>query len=285
MKPAHTLTPPPTHSPQTAAPILKWAGGKKGLLAQFKPYFPLRGTYNRYFEPFLGGGAVFFHLQPAQSMLFDLNPQLIEVYEIVRDYPEQLIAALKLHYNDREYYYAVRAQQPEKLTPVERAARFLFLNRTCYNGLYRVNRSGQFNVPFGRYKNPKICDELRLRTASKALQRAELEIADFERVLHYAEEGDLVYFDPPYQPLSATSSFTSYTHQGFTSADQRRLAEVFRILDKRGCKLMLSNSNAPLIHELYEGYHLHEIRARRVINSKPNGRGAITELLVTNFSK
>jgi DNA adenine methylase len=266
-----------------AGPVVKWAGGKKALIAQFAPHFPAPGTYRRYFEPFLGGAAVFFYLQPERSFLFDLNAQLIEVYHVIRDDVEGLIAALKVHRNAPDYFYEIRAQNPVELRPAERAARFIFLNRTCYNGLYRVNRQGQFNVPFGRYKNPTICDEPGLRAASAALQNAHLEVADFEIVLSLAEPGDLIYFDPPYEPLSLTSSFTSYTSNGFSSDDQHRLAATYRTLDSRGCLLMLSNSSAPLIYDLYSGFHIHEISARRAINSKPDGRGAITELLITNF--
>ncbi len=269
---------------QSAAPVIKWAGGKSSLLSQFAPYFPPKNKYRRYFEPFLGGAAVFFYLQPEESFLFDLNRDLIEVYQVVRDSLDDLIKALKPHRNDKDYFYEIRAQLPSTLSPVERAARFIFLNRTCYNGLYRVNRQGQFNVPFGRYKNPTICDEKGLRAASLALQRAELGVSDFEEVLGRARAGDLVYFDPPYEPLSVTSSFTSYTSNGFGSNDQRRLAEVFRTLSSRGCLLMLSNSSAPLIYELYQDFGIHEIMARRAINSKADGRGVIKELLITNFS-
>jgi DNA adenine methylase len=267
-----------------ASPIIKWAGGKGSLLAQYDLYFPSPGSYGRYIEPFLGGAAVFFYLQPPDSLLFDLNAELIELYQVVRDDVEALIAELKTHVNQRDHYYRVRAQKPDQLLlPVERAARFIFLNRTCYNGLYRVNRQGQFNVPFGRYKNPNICDESGLRAASKALKNAFLRAADFAHVLSVARAGDLIYFDPPYEPLSPTSSFTSYTAGGFTTDDQRRLADVYRELDDRGCLLMLSNSNSAPIYELYDGYRFYEIYARRVINSKANGRGAIKELLITNY--
>ncbi|MHB8751668.1 MAG: DNA adenine methylase [Aggregatilineales bacterium] len=268
---------------RTACPVLKWAGGKGALLGQFTSYFPRLGSYRRYFEPFVGGAAVFFHLQPPESYLFDLNAQLIEVYQTVRANVDELIETLKQHHNDSEYFYEVRARDPASLTAIERAARFIFLNRTCYNGLYRVNRSGQFNVPFGSYKNPTICDEIGLRVASLALQDAHLEVSDFGTVLQLAQPGDFIYFDPPYEPLSVSSSFTTYTSNGFTSEDQRRLAETYRELDRRGCLLLLSNSTAPLIYELYAGYQIHEISARRAINSKPNGRGLITELLIANF--
>ena len=270
--------------PLQAGPVIKWAGGKKSLLRQYQPHFPSEGSYNRFFEPFFGGGAVFFHLQPPQSFLFDLNKELIELYQVLREDVESLIETLKQHRNEEDYFYHVRALDPATMTPIEQTARFIFLNRTCYNGLYRVNRRGQFNVPFGRYNNPTICNEKKLRAASYALQNAHLEGADFSLVLELAQAGDLIYFDPPYEPLSSTSNFTSYTSNGFSSEEQRRLAKVYRELDKRGCLLMLSNSTADLIHELYSAYQLHEISARRAINSKAGGRGAITELLVTNFS-
>ncbi len=266
-----------------AKPILKWAGGKNALIKQFAPHFPKPETYPRYFEPFVGGGAVFFNLQPAQSLLFDLNADLIELYTLVRDDVESVIDALQRHINERSYFNEMRALDPVTLTPSERAARFIFLNRTCYNGLYRVNSRGQFNVPFGKYKNPKIRDTEGLQSASNALQGVHLEVADFETSLARCTKGDFIYFDPPYAPLSATSSFISYTKVGFDAADQKRLADLYRALDDRGCLLMLSNSSAPLVVELYDGFAIHEISARRAINSKATGRGLITELLVTNF--
>ena len=265
------------------SPIIKWAGGKSGLLDQYAPYFP--ASYQRYFEPFVGSAAVFFHLQPQRAFLSDSNAELVALYQTVRDYPQELIAALHQHHNDKAYYYAVRAQRPADLTPVERAARFIFLNRTCFNGLYRVNRSGQFNVPFGNHKNPTICNEPRILAASAALQSTQIDVARFEEALGEARAGDLIYLDPPYAPLSVTSSFTSYTSEGFGADDQRRLAAIYHDLHERGCLLMLSNSSAPLIYELYEGhgYTLHPIAARRAINSNGGGRGVVTELLITNF--
>lgn len=267
-------------------PFIKWAGGKRDLLAQYRPYFPARGQVRRYFEPFLGGGAVFFHLQLQPAFLFDTNQWLIETYQVVRDQVEALIGALQQHSNEKEHYYAIRAVDPTQLSPVERAARFIYLNRTCYNGLYRVNSHGRFNVPFGRYKNPVICDTKNLYTASQSLQETQLEVSDFETAACLAGAGDLVYFDPPYAPLSATANFTSYTQNRFSTTDQARLAQLFHQLHERGCFVMLSNSNAPLIHELYQGhnYNVIEIQARRAINSDPDKRGPIPELLITNFS-
>lgn len=266
-----------------ATPILKWAGGKTSLLKQFALHFPNPTQYERYFEPFVGGAAVFFHLHPPRSYLFDLNAELIELYTLIRDDVESVIQALTPHHNDRDYFEQIRAQDTATLTGAERAARFIFLNRTCYNGLYRVNSKGKFNVPFGRYTNPLICDSDGLRAASRALQGVQLEVNDFETSLAECKAGDFIYFDPPYAPLSATSSFISYTKDGFDTADQRRLADLYRELDRRGCLLMLSNSSAPLIYELYSGFNLYEIAARRNINSRIDGRGLITELLVTNY--
>lgn len=265
-----------------AAPFLKWAGGKSQLLKQYRPYLPDRRAIGRYYEPFIGGAAVFFHLQPPRATLSDINQKLIDVYQIVRDDVEGLIEALQIHKNTKSHYYRIRKQKPEKLSPVARAARLIFLNKTCYNGLYRENSKGEFNVPFGRYKNPTICDEDRLRTASSVLQGVELKAVDFEEAVESARPGDFIYFDPPYVPLNATSSFTSYSKYGFNHEDQLRLAETFRMLDKRGCCVMLSNSSAPIVHDLYQGYQMQKIKARRSINSKADGRGPVTELLITN---
>jgi DNA adenine methylase len=274
----------PTAYVENAQPFLKWAGGKSRLIRQYAPYLPQRDEVRRYFEPFIGSAALFFHLQPACAILADVNEKLVEVYRVVQQEVVALILALHGHQNTADYYYGVRALDPLQLTPVERAARLIYLNRTCYNGLFRENRSGQFNVPFGRYMNPTICDEGRLRTASRALQGACLSVADFAAVVEDAGPGDFVYFDPPYDPLSRTSSFTHYNGPGFTADDQIRLAETFFELDRRGCRVLLSNASTPLIHQLYggRGYRFVPVQARRNINSKANGRGSVTELLIGN---
>jgi DNA adenine methylase len=274
--PTMTLTP-------KARPIIKWAGGKSQLISTFAPYFPHRDEIRHYYEPFIGGAAVFFYLQHPRSFLSDSNVELIELYQTVRDNVSALIKALKKHRNEEAYFYEVRAQVARQLTSVERAARFIYLNKTCYNGLYRVNSQGQFNAPFGNYKNPNFCDVPGLQATSQALQTAELSVSDFEAAVAHATAGDLVYFDPPYQPLSKTSSFTSYTATRFDDAEQRRLASVYRELDRRGCRVMLSNSNAPLIRELYHGFRPIEVLANRAINSKGDGRGKIVELLIINY--
>jgi DNA adenine methylase len=273
----------PGHAPPgvTAGPFLKWAGGKSQLLDQYSPLFPT--TWRTYFEPFLGGGAVFFHLQPSAAVLTDITEELVNAYVVARDKVDELIAALRVHRNERDYYYSVRAWKPESLTPVERAARLIFLNRTCFNGLYRVNRRGQFNVPFGRYSNPTICDRTGLRAASLALKGVEIYATDFEDALERAQAGDFAYLDPPYNPLSATSSFTGYAEGGFGEDEQRRLTSVYKRMDRRGVMLMLSNSASELVKTLYTGFRIVEVTARRAINSKADKRGPVPELVILNY--
>ena len=275
------------------SPFVKWAGGKGRLLGQLLPYLP--SSFERYIEPFVGGGAVFFHLHNGDrlagqgSVLIDQVEELINCYRVIQTDVEGLIAELECHepYKlDAEYYYEVRAWDRQadyaQRNDVERAARTLFLNRTCYNGLYRVNRRGQFNVPFGRYRNPTICDAENLRAVHGALQGVTLLAGDFAQCLKVAGPGDLVYLDPPYHPLSDTARFTSYTSTDFGIADQRRLADLFRELDQRGCYVILSNSATGLVRELYRGYEQVEVQAPRAINCKGDERGAIPELLVVN---
>jgi DNA adenine methylase len=260
---------------------LKWAGGKSQLLEAYSPFLP--PEFGTYIEPFLGGGAMFFRLQPSRGILSDANRELIETYQVVKSQVVKLIASLRRHQNERDHYYAVRAKHPSRLTKVQRASRFVFLNRTCYNGLYRVNRQGRFNVPFGSYVHPTICDEPTLRAASRALRHATLQCSDFEKTLELGTRGDLVYLDPPYHPLSATSSFTSYFKDPFGEDEQRRLAAAYQRLDQRGCQLMLSNSDTPLVRSLYAGYRLIPLQARRAISCKGDGRGPVSELLILNY--
>ena len=267
----------------SSKPFLKWAGGKQRLLPQYAPYFP--GRFGRYFEPFLGGGAVFFHLRPATAFLSDLNAELVNTYVVVQGQLEALIPALQAHRNEKDYYYMVRQwDRPDGRIPlhhmsdVARAARFIYLNKTAFNGLWRVNSQGQHNVSFGSYRNPTICNVDRLQQASAALQGVVVQTADFRQAVAEAREGDLVFFDPPYW-----AGFTAYTGAGFGLDDHTALAHLFRALDKRGCLLMLSNSNTAVIRELYAGYRHVEIQARRNINCDGNGRGAVTELLITNY--
>ena len=268
----------------TAKPFLKWAGGKSQLLPQYAPLFPKK--FNTYFEPFLGGGAVFFYLAPQKAILSDINKELISTYNVVKNGVEELILELKKHKqkNKEKYYYRIRDLDPDALSPVERAARLIYLNKTCYNGLYRVNSQGKFNVPFSSYKNPLICDEEGLRAASFALQSADFRVGDFEEItFNLAKPEDFIYLDPPYYPLSDTANFTGYIPEGFGKREQERLAGIYKKLDKLGCYLMLSNSDTPFIRELYRGFLIETVEAGRAINSKAEGRGKITELVILNY--
>jgi DNA adenine methylase len=280
---AHLLASPLRALPgfETAEPFLKWAGGKRQLLAAYEPYFPHQ--YGRYFEPFLGSAAVFFRLAPTAATLSDVVDEVVTTYVVVRDDVEGLIVNLGRHVNEREHFARVRALDPHRLPAVEGGARFIYLNRTCYNGLFRVNQRGQFNVPFGYYKNPAICDPWRLRRASEALRDVQILCADFEEAVEPAKAGDFVYLDPPYSPLSQTANFTAYSKYGFGNASQERLASVFRRLDRRGCLLMLSNSDTELVRALYDPYRMIRVKARRAINSRGDRRGPVDELLILNY--
>jgi DNA adenine methylase len=265
-------------------PFLKWAGGKSRLLAQFQPLLPPAGSYARYLEPFLGSAAVFFELQPAVAILADVNREIVECYEAIRSCPEEVIRELARHEHDQKHYYEVRGARPRKLAA--RAARTIYLNKTGYNGLYRVNRAGRFNVPMGRYDNPGFRSPLlfaTLRACSSALASAEIVSGDFETVLTRARARDFVYLDPPYVPVSATSDFTSYAAGGFGWEDQERLAAACRKLDRRGAKLMLSNSDTPSVRALYQGFRVDTVLAARSINSKATRRGQVGEVVVRNY--
>jgi len=269
---------------------VKWVGGKQQLLSQFEEYFPT--TFRRYFEPFVGGGAVFFrlwntHRLPKQTFLFDNNAELVNAYLVVRDKIDELMETLAFHKkrHDKKYYYKVRGldRKELKLSDVERAARVIYLNRTCYNGLYRVNSRGQFNVPMGSYINPQILHADVLQAASASLQGVNIELRDFRSIVDFAQAEDLFYFDPPYDPLSKTASFTGYTSDSFGEEDQRELARVFARLAEKGAFVMLSNSNTPLILELYRKFRIETVRAKRAVNSDANGRGFIQEVVVLNY--
>jgi DNA adenine methylase len=286
--------------PRAPKPFLKWAGGKSQLLNQFTALYPK--TFNGYHEPFVGSAAVYFHLYGLKASgrlegalhpvrLTDSNDELINCYQVVRDPTgtfsqlDALVAILGEHRRNHssEHYYSVRALPPGELTKVARAARLIYLNKTCYNGLYRVNHRGQFNVPMGSYKNPRIFDADELACASQALQQVEIAVADFHEVVEQSRPGDLVYLDPPYFPLTPTASFTSYTENAFGESEQRELAQVFRDLDRKGCLVMLSNSWTPFILNLYQDYRCVEVQATRAINSKAERRGVISELVVLNY--
>jgi DNA adenine methylase len=263
-------------------PFLKWAGGKTALLGEILGRLP--AAIETYYEPFVGGGAVFFALARERrfrrAVLSDANRELVDVYLAVKHDIDPLIAALRKHAarHSEEHYYEVRERSPRSL--VERAARVIYLNKTGYNGLYRVNRSGGFNVPYGRYKKPNVCDEPNLRAAHAALARASVEVADFEKVCGRAKRGDAVYLDPPYVPLSKTASFTAYDRHPFGMEEQRRLAAAFGELTDRGVVALLSNSSTPETNELYAGFRSERIGVARAINSRGTARGPVEELLV-----
>jgi len=276
-------------------PFVKWAGGKSQLLSELDSMIP--SEFNRYFEPFLGGGAMFFHLISSKNIRFtaylsDINKDLITAYKVVRNDVGELIELLKKHqgeYNKNpfEYYYKLR-DEIKPVTDIDRTARFIALNKTCFNGLYRVNRSGIFNVPMGRYKNPLICDSHNLENISKALRysRASIRVSDYKNALVEAEEDDFIYLDPPYHPTSSTANFTSYSDNGFGDDNQLELSKIFVKLDDAKCKVLLSNSDTPFIRKLYSDFssHIKEIHVSRLINCKASRRIGHKELLISNYS-
>jgi len=257
-------------------PFVKWAGGKRQLLPQLLSHVPEK--FGRYFEPFVGGGALFFALRPPSAVLTDVNERLIRTYRGVRNDVDGVIRRLEEFRHEESFYYQQRDRDIDAGTDADVAAWFIYLNKVGFNGLYRVNRNNRFNVPFGRHKNPTICDEATLRACSAALQKAHLEKTDFADAVADAVEGDLVYFDPPYVPLSDTANFTKYTSGGFGTDDQERLRDLALSLKQRGVHVILSNSSAA--RDLYEGFTTTEVSATRLVNSKVTGRGAITELVI-----
>ena len=271
-------------------PFLKWAGGKRQLLPVIKEFQPIK--YTQYYEPFVGAGAVLFSLQPKKSTINDTNHELINCYQVIKDQPEELLAQIQHHkeQNSQEYYYKLRALDRqddfENLSSVQRAARIIYLNKTCFNGLFRVNSRGQFNVPYGKYSNPVIADPALIRAVSKYLNFASVKIlqGDFERAVATARKGAFIYFDPPYYPLSDTSSFTGYSINGFGEQEQRRLKKVCDKLSDRGCQILASNSASPFIKELYDDprYEIVDVLATRAINAVGSKRGKINELLIYN---
>ena len=268
---------------QIVKPILKWAGGKTQMLDSLLPKVPT--SYGRYIEPFIGGGAMFFALQPEQSIIADSNPELINMYRQVASNVDDVIAQLLKYENTPVVFYAVRKQEWSDLSPVEAAARTIFLNKTCFNGLYRVNKQGQFNVPFGNYKNPKICDETTLRAASKVLQKAEILCGDYILVLdHYAKPGDFIFLDPPYLPISENSDFKRYTKEQFYEGNHIELADMVKRLHERGCHIVLTNSNHPLVYELYSPFDIEVIQTKRHISCNGSTRKG-EDVIVTIPSK
>lgn len=292
-------------------PFVKWAGGKGSLIPQLNNFYPYElknGIIERYIEPFVGGGAVLIDILQKYDIqevyAFDINIDLINSYNVIKNNVEELITNLKqieteclqLGQEERKsYFYNIRDEYnkyelEENEQNVQRAAQFIYLNRTCFNGLYRVNKNGKFNVPVGSYKNPTICDEENLRQLSQLIQNVQFRYGDYSRSMEYVTENTFVYFDPPYRPLNVTSGFTSYTKEDFNDDNQRELATFYGELNERNAKLMLSNSNPKNINKedtffdnIYQGFNINQIQASRMINANSNGRGKISEILVTNY--
>jgi DNA adenine methylase len=277
--------------PEVATPIVKWAGGKRSLRRQLLALIPPQ--FSNYFEPFMGGASFFLALASVQeithAVVNDANCELVKLYEMVRDHPETLMLELdrlQIYVLDEQFYYVYRNIDLESLSPVQRAARFVYLNKTCYNGLYRVNQRGQFNVPFGRYSSPpSLYNRANMVRVAGILRRAQLDCGDFTESLKSAGTGDFVYLDPPYVPLTTTASFTRYTRGDFDAGDQRRLANTVHDLTERGCKVLLSNSETALVRELYSDarYDITVVYAPRNINSDSNSRQKIAELAIRNY--
>lgn len=270
------------------SPVLKWVGGKRQLLDTFRPLLPKKIT--TYCEPFVGGGALLFHLQPKTAYINDINPELIRVYTVIKENVDELIEELEKFENTAEQFYAVRDWDRNKeyystLTDVQKAARVLYLNKTCYNGLYRVNNAGEFNSPFGNYRNPNIVNAPVLRAVSAYFNSADIHMTttDYVEVLKNVPKGAFVYLDPPYDPVSETASFTGYSKGGFSREDQIKLRECCDDLNARGIKFMLSNSATEFILEQYAAYNITIVKAKRAVNSVASKRGDVDEVVVRNY--
>ena len=276
------------------APVLKWVGGKRQLISEIEPLIPKR--ISTYVEPFVGGGAVLFHLQPKKAIINDYNQELMNVYQVIKDKPNELIEVLKEHkeLNSEDYFYEVlsldRSEDFERLSNVKKAGRIIYLNKTCYNGLFRVNRAGFFNTPYGRYKNPSIVDKVTIKAVSNYFNSANIKFltGDYKEALKRLRRGAFVYFDPPYMPISASSSFTGYTEHGFDYEKQVELRDECLKLHNRGVRFLQSNSYSPEILELYSDqkvFNIEIVQAKRSINSQADKRGEISEVLIYNYEK
>lgn len=273
------------------APVVKWVGGKRQLLPEIKKYIPTKFT--TYYEPFIGGGAVLFELQPKKAVINDVNTELINLYTVIKESPEEIIAELKKHAQfstDSDYFYKIREKDRNiieyaLMSNVEKAARIHYLNKTCYNGLFRVNKAGEFNAPFGRYKNPDVVNEITIRAVSKYFNESNIEFrnTDFEEALKGIKKGAFVYFDPPYDPVSDSANFTGYSKGGFDRSEQERLKKLCDELHKKGIKFLVSNSATDYIKDLYKDYTIEIIKAKRAINSNGDSRGEIDEVLIRNY--
>jgi len=271
------------------SPFLKWVGGKRQIMPSIIKILPPNINKYKYIEPFVGGGAVLFHLQPLKAVINDYNEELINVYNVIKTNVVELIYDLKKHKNESDYFYEIRSKdrtgELKNFSDVQRASRIIYLNKTCFNGLYRVNSAGEFNAPFGRYKNPNIVNEPIIRAVSKYLNDNDIDIncGDYEKILKKTTQKSFVYLDPPYHPISESSNFTGYIEGGWDDKDQIRLREWCDYLNKKKIKFLLSNSSAELILDQYKNYKIEFVKANRAINSDGKSRGEIDELLIRNY--
>ncbi len=261
-------------------PFLKWAGSKKWLISSIEKFIPTH--FNKYYEPFLGSGAVFFAIRPKNAYLFDFNEDLINTYKTLREYPEKVIKKLKKMPYDKNFYYKIRDNFKSK-NNIEKAARFIYLNRTCWNGLYRENSKGKFNVPFGRFENPKICDEDNIKAVAQILKNIHLHACDFEEAVSDAKTGDFIFFDPPYITGHKNNGFHSYNEKLFKWEDQERLADVAKYLDKKGCLILITNAEHKSIKKLYCKFRIKRVSRHSVIAADIKNRRKIKELIITNY--
>lgn len=279
----------PQKENKLAAPLLKWVGGKRQLAPALRALFPEERRIKNYIEPFVGGGGMFLSLQPQRAVINDFNKELMNVYQVVKDQPKELFAALERHTNTLDHYYEVREQDRASdyaaLSQVEKAARIIFLNKTCFNGLFRVNSQGFFNVPYGYYKNPQYREYSKIMALSHYLNHNAITMlsGDYSVVGEYITPGTLVYLDPPYAPISDTSNFTGYTQSGFSIGEQVRLRDFCVEIGEKGAYFMLSNSNSPLIKELYADFQTHQVKAQRNVAANAASRGAVEEIVITNY--
>jgi DNA adenine methylase len=274
-------------SKMQSKPFVKWVGGKTQLLPEILKRIPSLESKSVYHEPFIGGGAVYFALKPKNAIISDVNPELINAYLAVRDFSSDLIQDLRQHVYEEKYYYSLRSLDRfpnfATLSSVKRASRLIYLNKSCYNGLYRVNSRGQFNTPFGRYVNPNFVDESNLLACSQTLAGTKIVLSSFHEIINRTKQGDFVYFDPPYFPTNNTANFTTYSKDGFDEEMQHELASICREIDLKGVKFMLSNSAVPFTLALYKNFNVSVVKAGRAINSQGSKRGKIEEILVTNY--
>ena len=286
------ITNEPYQNSKLVRPLVKWVGGKRQLMSDLRREMP--SSFEAYYEPFIGGAALLMSLQPQKAFISDMNRELVNLYRIVKNEPDALISALNNHRNEEEYFYEVRAQDRDpdlwlSLSNVDKAARLIFLNRTCFNGLYRVNNSGEFNAPYGHYKNPRIVDPVTINAVSQYFQRNEVTIleGDFQASITSAEHGDFVYFDPPYDPVSSSANFTGYSRGGFDRSEQERLRDTAKHLADKGVNVLLSNSSTEFIRDVYSDpvFRIVNVKARRAVNSVGADRGEVDEVLIRTYKK